>query len=164
MMKLLLLGLAFAAVAASIDTRDLHRAQTMIPRAPYKGETPIKMSETLNGHMVRTFPNTKPCEQWTVEELQEYQSDLYHYREPHFDAIYQNVSDNRRLIHDTLEGYQTQWSATNQLVKGHNHLKDMQRDGHCHEAPAPLLPLTDHADTCSEDATGNDLEVCKVAQ
>merc|ERR1712166_154702 len=179
-------GLAFAAVAASIDTRDLHRAQTMIPRAPYKGETPIKMSETLNGHMVRTFPNTKPCEQWTVEELQEYQSDLYHYREPHFDAIYQNVSDNRRLIHDTLEGYQTQWSATNQLVKGHNHLKDMQRDGHCHEAvmwlvhhvsaaeqqtvfathgaPAPLLPLTDHADTCSEDASSSELEVCKVAQ
>jgi hypothetical protein len=115
-MKLLLLC-AFAAVAASIDTRDLHRAQTMIPRAPYKGETPIKMSETLNGHMVRTFPNTKPCEQWTVEELQEYQSDLYHYREPHFDAIYQNVSDNRRLIHDTLEGYQAQWSTTNQLVR-----------------------------------------------
>jgi len=186
MMKFLLLGLAFAAVAASIDTRDLHRAQTMIPRAPYKGETPIKMSETLNGHMVRTFPNTKPCEQWTVEELQEYQSDLYHYREPHFDTIYQNVSDNRRLIHDTLEGYQTQWSATNQLVKGHNHLKDMQRDGHCHEAvmwlvhhvsaaeqqtvfathgaPAPLLPLTDHADTCSEEASSSELEVCKVAQ
>jgi len=183
-MKLLLAAAVLAAVAASIDPRDLHRAQTMIPRAPYKGETPIKMSEVLNGHMVRTFPNTKPCEEWTVEELQAYQSDLYHYREPHFDAVYQNVSDNRRMLHDTLEAYQAQWSAVNELVKGHSHLKDMQRDGHCHEAVmwlvhhvpaaeqqtvfatqkmAPLLPLTDHTDTCGENASDSELEVCKVA-
>ena len=70
-------------------------------------------------------------------------------------------------------------------VEGHNHLKDMQRDGHCHEAVmwlvhhvpaaeqqtvfatqkmAPLLPLTDHSDTCAENASASELEVCKVAQ
>merc|ERR1740130_781450 len=100
-------------VAMEVDPKDLHRAQTKVPRAPYKGNTPHAMGQALNGHMRRMFPNTKPCEQWTSEELQTYQSQLYEFRRPEFDSIYQNSTDNRRLLQESLKAYQSHWSKVN---------------------------------------------------
>jgi len=141
------------------------------------------MSHTLNGHMVMTFPNTKPCEDWTVKELQTYQAELYHYREPALDAIYQNVNDNRRLRHDSIEQHQVEWAEVNAHVTSNPHLEEMQRAGHCHEAVmwlvhhvsapeqqtvfatqrfAPLLPVADHSNSCAPNATQSEHKVCEL--
>jgi len=141
------------------------------------------MGEALNRAMRNMFPNTKPCEQWTAEELQEYQAQLYAYRHDKFDSIYQSENDNRRLLHGSLSSYKAHWSKTNKLVQKHSHLEMMHRDGHCHEAVmwlvhhvpaaeqqtvfsrqmAPLLPVSDYTDNgCGADATESELQICKV--
>jgi len=173
--------LSLAVVHAAVDPRDLHRAKTKVPRPPFKGETPHAMGEALNRAMKSMFPNTKPCEQWTADELQAYQTQLYKYRHQDFDSIYQSSADNRRLLHGSLDAYQAHWAKVNQLVKPHEHLHQMHRDGHCHEAVmwlihhvpaadqqtvfarqmAPLLPLSAH-DGCGPDASQDELEVCRV--
>merc|ERR1711959_371410 len=183
MKAIALFALFTLSLVAAMDPRDLHRAQTKIPRAPFKGETPQKMSHALNGHLTRSFPNTKPCEDWTAEELQVYQAELYHYRETHFDDIYQNTSDNRRMRHMSLEAHKQEWKQLNALVQRNPRLAKMHRDGHCHEAVmwlvhhvpaseqqtvfatqrfAPPLPVSGQHDSCDATATASELKVCKA--
>merc|ERR1712046_231988 len=56
---------------ASID--DLKRARTKVPRKTHKGTDFANMSEKLNGFL-KQYPNTKECDQWKVEELQQFQT------------------------------------------------------------------------------------------
>lgn len=168
------------AVGLALDPRDLQRARAKVPRTEWKGSTPALLGEALNGHLNKMFPNTRACEDWTAEELQSYQTKLYSYRHAEFDSIYSSTSDNRRMRHDSLDGHQQQWSNLNDLVSRNEHLKEMHRDGHCHEAvmwlvhhvpaaeqqtvfarqAAPLLPLKQH--NCGANATENEMEVCKA--
>lgn len=174
-----LVAACFLSLATGLDQRDLHRAQTKIPRPPFKGNTPHEMGNNLNAAMRRMFPNTKPCEEWTAQELQAYQEQLYQHRHQEFDSIYKLSIDNRRLLHNSLEDYRQHWSGVNEMVAQHNHLDQMHRDGHCHEAVmwlvhhvpveaqqtvfahhmAPLLPLSDHSDEggCGPDATESEV-------
>merc|ERR1740138_1528504 len=118
--------------------------------------------------MKKMFPKTKPCSEWSAEELQNYQAKLYG-----------NVSDNRRMRLSSLEAHQDHWTSTNRQVDGLPHLKEMHRDGHCHEAvmwlvhhvpaaeqhsvfarePAPLLSPKRHQ--CEESATEAEAAVCR---
>jgi len=180
MISLLVITLAATSVTA-VDPRDLMRAKNKIPRKEWKGRDAHEMGEVLNRHLTRMFPNTKPCEEWSVKELQAYQTQLYGHRHDTFDSIYQSTDDNRRLRHSSLEAYKAQWDELNDLVSRNDHLEEMHRDGHCHEAVmwlvhhvpaseqqtifarqlAPLLPLEKHScDTDADDAAGG--EVCKV--
>jgi hypothetical protein len=178
MKAVVLCGLA--TLTPALDPRDLQRAKTKKPRAEWRGPTFDSMSSVLNGHMGKMFPKTKPCEEWTAKELQDFQAEAYAYRHTHFDSIYANVTDNRRMRHSSLEEHQEQWKQTNEQVKGLPHLKEMQRDGHCHEAvmwlvhhvpaadqhsvfarmPVPLLSTKLHK--CPDSAKSDEAEVCKV--
>jgi len=169
-----------AVLGLALDPRDLQRAKTKKPRAAWKGPEFDSMSEVLNGHMKKMFPNTKPCSEWSAEELQDYQAKVYAYKHSELDAIYSNVTDNRRMRYSSLEGHQDQWKRANVQVEGLPHLKEMQRDGHCHEAvmwlvhhvpaadqhtvfakePAPLLSSKRHG--CKDSATGDEADVCQV--
>jgi hypothetical protein len=169
-----------AAVGLSMDPRDLQRAKTKVPRAAFKGKAFDSMSDVLNGHMKKMFPNTKPCDEWSAADLQAYQSVLYSYKHDELSKIYSDSSDNRRMIHDSIEKHQQEWSKSNSDVAKMPHMQKMHRDGHCHEAvmwlvhhvpapeqqtvfariPAPLLSTTRHS--CKPSATDKEKELCKA--
>jgi len=121
-------------VAFAADPRDLQRAKSKVPRAGWKGSDFDSMSQVLNGHMQKMFPKTKPCSEWTAKELQDYQEVLYSHRHADFDSIYSSTSDNRRFRHHSIEEHKNHWARANKHVEEYPHLKDMHRDGHCHEA------------------------------
>lgn len=160
-----LLAVAANANTVTPDARDLQRARAKVPRAGWKGPDFGSMSEVLNGHLRKMFPITKPCHEWTAEELQSYQAKLYAHRHPHFEAIYAGSRDNRRMRHASLADHEASWRSLNAHAARHPHLRSMHRDGHCHEAvmwlvhhvpateqhsvfgrePAPLLSPARHA-------------------
>jgi len=167
-----------ATVGSSLDPRDLQRAKTKVPRAPWKGAEFDSMSDVLNGHMKKMFPKTKPCNEWSAEELQAYQSLLYSHKHEELSKIYSDSSDKRRMVHDSLEKHQAHWTRANKHANSHPHMTDMHRDGHCHEAvmwlvhhvpapeqqtvfakiPAPLLSTKRHA--CKASPNAEELEIC----
>mmetsp|Transcript_59482 Transcript_59482/g.191387 ORF Transcript_59482/g.191387 Transcript_59482/m.191387 type:complete len:578 (-) Transcript_59482:138-1871(-) len=170
---------ALAAAAAALDPRDLQRAKAKVPRAAWKAPAFDSMSSTLNGHLRKMFPHTKPCSEWTAEELQGLQERLYSYRHGELDGIYAGTSDSRRMVFGSLEGHRQHWAQMNEHARLHPHLQEMHRDGHCHEAvmwlvhhvPAaeqqttfaraavPLLSAKRHA--CAAGAAGAPAELCR---
>jgi len=92
------------------------------------------MTGVLNNHLQKMFLQVKPCSEWTAEELQELQAELFAHRIEEFDEIYSSSSDNRRMLRSTLEEHQSHWGKMNQLASENPHMADMLRDGHCHEA------------------------------
>jgi hypothetical protein len=92
------------------------------------------MVDVLNGHLTSMFPRVRPCSEWSVEELQELQAELHTARNVGFDEIYRHNADNRKLNMLSLESYQNLWAEKAVHVKNNPHMKEMQRDGHCHEA------------------------------
>ena len=104
-------------LAAAADFRDLHRARTKVPRPPFKGRTSHEMGTNLNAALKRMFPNTRPCEEWSVEELQAYQEQLYQHRHEELDTIYKSSTDNRRLLHESLAAYRQHWADVNALYR-----------------------------------------------
>jgi hypothetical protein len=138
------------------------------------------MSDVLNGHLVKIFPHTRQCKDWSVEELQEFQEELYKYRHHNFDELYNATSDNRRMRFASLEEHRSHWKSLNAIAIKLGQLKDMHRDGHCHEAvmwlihhvpaadqhsvfgrkPVPLLSTRKH--TCKDNAVGDEQVLCKA--
>mmetsp|Transcript_4314 Transcript_4314/g.13842 ORF Transcript_4314/g.13842 Transcript_4314/m.13842 type:complete len:550 (-) Transcript_4314:308-1957(-) len=161
-----------ACAASPLDARDLVRAKTKVPRPAWKGQGFHSMSVVLNGHLKRMFPHTKPCSQWTAEQLQAYQQQLYGHRHGNLDGIYNRTTDNRRMRRSSLEDHQRHWGVVNDLARKFRHLAGMHRDGHCHEAvmwlihhvpaveqhtvfarqPVPMLSETRHQCSPSEGA------------
>jgi hypothetical protein len=178
MIRVLLVVAGLASVAA--DARDLQRARMKVARAAWKENSKSSMGDVLNGHLKKMFPHTKPCDQWTAEELQSYQEKLYSFKQQGFDEIYQGTSDNRRMVFNSLQDHQSHWTKINSIANRHGHLKEMHRDGHCHEAvmwlihhvPAPdqhsvfakssvpLLPTKKHG--CNANAADDEQTVCKT--
>ncbi|CAJ1343454.1 unnamed protein product [Effrenium voratum] len=153
---LALAAVACAASAAHLDARDVVRAKTRTPRAPWRGGDFGAMSEVLNGHLKQMFPRTRPCHEWSAPELQEFQAQLYATRHEHLDGIYSNVSDNRRLRLPSLESYRQTWRKLDAEVKRQPHLRDMHRDGHCHEA---VMWLVHHVPAAEQQTRFARLEV-----
>ena len=58
------------------------------------------------------------------------------FRESQFDDIYFKTEDNRRLRHDTLKDLTLNWAGLNEIAADHPdyRMKNLRRDGHCHEA------------------------------
>jgi hypothetical protein len=92
------------------------------------------MTGVLNNHLQKMFLQVKPCSEWTAEELQELQAELFVHRVEEFDELYSSSSDNRRMLRSSLEEHQSHWGTMNQLASENPHMADMLRDGHCHEA------------------------------
>merc|ERR1712232_553511 len=122
-----------ANVAPQASVADLKRARTKVPRGAFRGDNFEKMSHVLNGHMRRTSSNTKGCELWAVEELQQFQVLMMLLRDPSLDSIYHNSTDNRR-IRRAVHELKSEWETINALAKTDRELARVHRDGHCHEA------------------------------
>jgi hypothetical protein len=127
------------------------------------------MSTVLTRHLEKRFRNIKPCDEWTAEELQEYQARLFYLMHSDLDRVYNASSDNRRLRFASLDEHREHWSRMNELVKENPHMSEMHRDGHCHEAvmwlvhhipwmvapadsPVPLLSTTNHRRLAAESS------------
>lgn len=112
---------------------DLRRAKSKIPRDAFKGDNFDSMSQTLNTYLTRHAPNSKNCDAWTVEELQELQMQLLMLRDPNLNDLYHETDDNRKMSKDIEEIVQ-QWNELNVLAATDPDLARAHRDGHCHEA------------------------------
>lgn len=158
---------------------DLRRAKTKVPRPSFRGDGFAEMSKVLNRWLEKSGARTKPCDEWTAQELQQLQAQLYLLRNGDLDEVYQNTQDNRRLRH-ALEELEATWRDHSVLAEAEG-LEDMHRDGHCHEAvmwyvhhlndevkevltaagvEIPLLSMDRH--TCDNTHTGNHGEVCRA--
>merc|ERR1711972_1007634 len=121
------------AAAGQSSQRDLQRARTKIPRKAYKGDDFGSMSETLNKWLLLHAPNSKSCDEWTVDELQKLQVQLFVLRDPELNGVYQEVSD-KRLLQEELTETMLEWEELNTLAKESPELMRIPRDGHCPEA------------------------------
>jgi len=128
------------------------------------------MSEKLNGFL-KQYPNTKECQDWKVEELQQFQTLMLMMRAPEVDDVYRTTSDRRALRGDEAV-HGKRWEHLTELASrlGGNH-PTMHRDGHCHEAvmwfthhlsepmrqklaamlAVPLLPYNKHSCEAGEE-------------
>jgi hypothetical protein len=122
--------------AKAILESDMARAIEPVPRDEYKGEDFAEMSAVLNGWLEEGDTETRACDEWTTEELQQLQAMLYLARESKFDHVYQGVEDNRRMRKEWDE-IERDWAGLTELMEGldSNHVAhSVRRDGHCHEA------------------------------
>lgn len=172
----------FATSNAEIhDRRDLQRARSKIPRSNWKGEGRGGVSDTLNGHLRKMFPLVKDCSEFTAEELQELQTELFSHRNTDFNDIYHDSSDNRKMHKASIEEYQQHWAEMNGHADRNPHLKEMHRDAHCNEAvmwlvhhvnapeqhtvfarrPVPTLSTKTHQ--CGENLSDSEAALCASA-
>jgi hypothetical protein len=149
---------------------DLKRSRTKIPRKSHKGSHFEDMSGKLNGFLKR-YSNTKECNEWKVEELQQFQALMLMMRSPELDSVYSGTSDRRAMRGDE-QAHGERWERLTQLASrlgGKDQV--MHRDGHCHEAvmwfvhhvseptrqklaamlAVPLLPYNKHSCTAGDD-------------
>jgi hypothetical protein len=132
--------------------------------------------------MEKMFPKVKSCSEWTVEELQELQTELFNHRNPDFNEIYEDSSDNRKMQRTTLDEYKQHWAEMNGHAKANPHLKEMHRDAHCNEAvmwlvhhvnapeqhivfaqkPVPLLSTKTHE--CGDNMSESEATLCSAAK
>jgi len=115
------------------SSKDLKRARQKVPGAAYKGSDFSSMSQTLNKWLLKHAPNSRECDQWTVEELQKLQVELFQLRDQQLDHVYQGSKDNRRMPAELAEATK-EWEELNSLASQSPELARMHRDGHCHEA------------------------------
>merc|ERR1719203_1193335 len=118
--------------SAAVD--DLKRARAKVPRAAYKGHDFTNMSSTLNQYLLKEAPNSRDCDTFTVEELQNIQIMLFMLRDPELDNVYHNAKDARRMRHDDIKAMTAEWEELNSAAATDPDLARMHRDGHCHEA------------------------------
>ena len=84
--------------ASGLSDTDLVRARTLVPRPQFRGETFADMSRTLNLHLQATPQlQTKPCDQFSLEELHRLHQLLDSVRDRALQAVFSEVDDNRRL-------------------------------------------------------------------
>ena len=95
----------------SEDLTDEERAIEKVPRDDYKGTTFTDMALVLNNWLSAANP-TKPCNNWTVQELQNFQEIVFGhryfiisctfckwflFRDVNFEFIYSKTEDNRQM-------------------------------------------------------------------
>merc|ERR1719210_598341 len=113
------------------------------------------MAHVLNAHLRRSGPKTRECEQWAVEELQQFQVLMMLLRDPALDEIYHNSTDNRR-IKRRVNVLKAEWEKINRLASQDIRLAKIHRDGHCHEA---VMWYVHHLSQETRDALKNKITV-----
>lgn len=112
---------------------DLRRARSKVPRDEYKGDDFSSMSQTLNKYLQKHAPQSKQCDLWTMEELQQLQISLLMLRDSQLNDLYHDTDDNRRITKD-IQQLVEEWEELNTLASTDPDLARAHRDGHCHEA------------------------------
>ena len=62
---------------ALVTQADKMRAEEPVPRSQYKGDDFAHMSQVLNGWIQDGDAETRPCDEWSTEELQQLQAMIY---------------------------------------------------------------------------------------
>jgi hypothetical protein len=117
----------------SASSSDLKRARTKVPRDDFKGDDFGSMSQTLNKYLQKHAPNSKECDLWTMEELQQLQISLLMLRDTQLNDLYHETDDNRKIKMD-IQQLAQEWEELNKLAATDPDLARAHRDGHCHEA------------------------------
>jgi len=112
---------------------DLRRARSKVPRDDFKGDDFQSMSQTLNKYLQKHAPQSKDCDLWTIEELQDLQISLLMLRDSGLNDLYHETDDNRKIKKD-IEQMIQEWEELNKLASTDVDLAKAHRDGHCHEA------------------------------
>jgi len=112
---------------------DLRRARSKVPRNDYKGDDFGSMSQTLNSYLVKHAPQSRSCDTWTAEELQNLQISLLMLRDPKLNDVYVDADDSRQMSAE-VETLVKEWDELNALARTDPDLARAHRDGHCHEA------------------------------
>jgi len=119
---------------ASPTPKDLQRAVQVVPGAAFLGSDFSRAMDSLN-QKLKAEPSleAKPCEEFTVEELHAVQQVLFEARAPALQEVYAGAKDTRSLVHATHEDLAAEQDAVLELVRERPELKEMVRDGICHE-------------------------------
>jgi len=112
---------------------DLRRARTKVPRDAFKGDDFESMASTLNKYLLKHAPQSKECDAWTMEELQQLQVSLLMLRDSQLNDLYHDTDDNRKINKEIQQMVQ-EWDELNKLAATDPDLARAHRDGHCHEA------------------------------
>lgn len=134
---------------------DLQRARTKMPSSQLVGADLASTTSKLNAAIRARSVRTRPCEEFTVQDLLKVQRELHAIREPEFEQIYQATSDNRRMAafgthkHDIGE-LEAVWAKRQHLLEAYPGLHDITRDSLCietvkwvvHHVPSSLLTTT----------------------
>jgi len=113
---------------------DLKRAKQRVPRAGWKGDSFAKMSQVLTSKLSKAGHRIRPCEEWTVSELQHLQRRIFTAAEAQLLAIYDEAKDNRRQRFKALRDLEAHWEEIAAAASTTEVLSKLWRDGLCHES------------------------------
>ena len=91
------------------------------------------MSSLLTSHLVKRGHLVRPCEKWTVEQLQQLQRRMFNNSEHELLAIYDAAGDNRRQRFDSMPALESHWAKINAMAGSLEGLHTVRPDGLCHE-------------------------------
>lgn len=115
--------------------KDMKRAIQVRPREEYLGKdftgTMAKLNKVLADE---TGLSSKPCANFSLEELHELQSMLFEARSPALQSVYHGVKDTRSMAHSSTEEHHADMAAQLEAAKARPELADTVRDGVCHES------------------------------
>jgi hypothetical protein len=129
-MKLVALASLVLSASATTSPRDVSRALMKGPRKELRGRNFQDIAQTLNGAMAHL--NTEPCENFSIEQLNDLKSTLFAARSEALNELYPD-DDSRRILSD-LGAHQEAWETDliHSLESDDMHAK--VRDGKCAEA------------------------------
>merc|ERR1711916_129174 len=82
----------------------------------------------LNKWLLREVPNSRSCDEFSVEELQRLQIVLFTLRDPELNAVYNGTADVRHVPRE-LEVMAREWESLNAEAARDPELARMHRDG-----------------------------------
>jgi hypothetical protein len=130
-MKLLLVSGLWCAHAGHADLR---RARVKVPSDAHKGDDQVHMSKVLNGHLAKSEPNSRPCDEWGLAALQEFMGTVAGHRSQELIDIYADSSDKRQPTFSTYLEHFDHWKEVNKMAKKNVEFEVVARESHCRQA------------------------------
>ena len=134
----LTLGGAYGALLPN----DARRAAQQVPGDTFRGhgraDTNRVLSRALRRAAAKAGGATKPCEDFSVEDLIDAKRVIFAARDPAFERIYAKANDARRLATfgseaDSLPQLERLWAQELALLTIAPHLRGVARDAKCYE-------------------------------
>jgi len=153
---------------------DLSRAAQKVPGSAFSGNDFPAAMTTLNAHLqAEPGLETKPCSEFSLEELHSVQRILFEARSPQLQEVYMKNSDTRNLKHNSTADLEMEQTEVEAMAQSNPELGAMLHDGLCHETVMwfvhhlaeatqeevkellvlPLLPVVHHAKPLDGAAT-----------
>jgi hypothetical protein len=123
-----------ALVSAAANTQDLVRARSKVPRDIFRAKAEGSIGEALNHHLKRSELNAEPCNQLSLQELQQFIAQVAPRASAELQQIYINSNDRRAMKSQTPDEREAEWSKLNGIATKHPHLYAPLQDAFCREA------------------------------